>query len=86
MLTRSLALFEPSGMISPWLRGRPSGLTAHSTYVRYSRPKPVGSSMCSNFASISVRPRFDSTVASPLPLDISTVPPKSILVGPERYW
>src|ERR1035441_7539458 len=38
----SLALSEPLGITSPMLCGAPSGVMAHSVYVRYSRPKRVG--------------------------------------------
>src|ERR1035438_5518184 len=76
--------WEPLGITSPMLCGAPSGVMAHSVYVRYSRPKRVGGDRCATLTSISVRPRFDSTVASPLASGMRTVPRKSITVGPDR--
>src|ERR1039458_693597 len=84
VVTCSLALSEPLGITSPMLCGAPSGVMAHSVYVRYSRPKRVGGARCATLTSISVRPRFDSTVASPLASGMRTVPRKSITVGPDR--
>ena len=75
-------LFPSWGTISPKFEARPSGVIAHSTYVRYSGPKILGACKLSKSALISIRPVLLSTFARPRACGIRFVPMKSRSVLP----
>ena len=80
-----MSFFLSEGSTSPSRLGLPSGVIAHSTYVRYSGPKPFAGGRPEKRASIVMRPRSLCTFASPLAPGSSVVPRKFTFVDPLRW-